>query len=150
MYAARSQFAAPGILGVAACLGGELPLRFGRKLLADPIGVGLRIAECHMHDGVVFQPIEIAAGTQRMTPVSTENVGPPAQTVAQVDVNGWGRKDERPRAEHGWICPRILVLIRRYFRTGNISRRLHELRELSICHRRFIHEVPIDPDVMCG
>ena len=66
----------------AAC--SELPLRFRRQLLSRPCGVGQRIAEAHVHDRMVVEALDAAAGTVRPPPVRALQQGPPLAPVPEV------------------------------------------------------------------
>ena len=59
----------------AACR--ELPFGFRREFLSGPSCVRLGIAECDMHDGVIVEAADRAAGSFGTAPVRTEPEVPP-------------------------------------------------------------------------
>lgn len=75
--------------------GRELPLRLGRKTLPRPHCVGAGVTVRYLHDGVVLQVIDRAAGPARMPPVGAR--GPSATTAANLRDRP-GRPSKRTRA----------------------------------------------------
>src|SRR3954467_4866224 len=59
--AVRRQLVAPRIVGaLEPAARRKLPFGFARELLAGPLGVGKRVAESDMHDGVVVERVDVA------------------------------------------------------------------------------------------
>src|SRR5262249_43096828 len=82
----RGEFATPGELGaVQSATRGEFPFGLGWQILAGPFGKSERIAERHMHDGVIVEDVDVALRSVRMSPVGTPCIGPPRAEVFQID-----------------------------------------------------------------
>ena len=57
------EFVAPGKFGaVKPAARRKFPFRFGRQVLAGPLRVGERVAEGHMHDRMIVEPVDVALG----------------------------------------------------------------------------------------
>ena len=85
MTAARRELIAPGKFGTvesAACR--KFPFRFGWQILASPFRVGERIAEGHMHDGMIVQSADVASGSVGMPPLRALGERPPLAEVPEV------------------------------------------------------------------
>ena len=64
MTAIRHEFIAPRKFGaVESAARREFPFGFGRQFLAGPARIGERVAEGHVHDRMIVEPLEVAAGS---------------------------------------------------------------------------------------
>ena len=70
MFAAGREFVAPSELGaVEAAARGEFPFGLSRQVFAGPACAGERIAERHMHHGVIVERVDVALRPVGMPPV---------------------------------------------------------------------------------
>ena len=143
------EFAAPGELGAvetAACR--ELPLGFSRKLLACPLGVGFCILKGDMHDRMVVNAADRAAGTVGPTPVRAKLERPPFGPVTRIDLTLGRGKHQRPRLEHVRQGAGVVLRIGRDLGEGDVTRLLDEFSEFAIGDRRAVHPEAVDGDAM--
>src|SRR5258706_2965227 len=84
--AARRELVAPREFGtLQPTTGGEFPLRLGRKPLAGPFRIGLRVAVRDVYDRMIVKPADRAARSIGPAPVGAELETPPLTPVAQID-----------------------------------------------------------------
>ena len=82
----RRELLTPSKLGsVEPAARRKLPFRFGRQILVGPLCVGERIAKCHMHDGMMVEPVDVAVWPVGMPPVRALGEGPPLAEVPEAD-----------------------------------------------------------------
>src|SRR4051812_38961261 len=73
----------PGKFGaVEPAARGELPFGLGRQVFAGPLCIGKRIAESHVHDGMIVESVDVAPWPIRMPPVRALQERPPLAVVA--------------------------------------------------------------------
>ena len=66
MLAAGRKLIAPGkFRAVKPAARGEFPFGLGRQVFAGPFGVGQRVHECHMHDRMIVEPVDVAVAGRR-------------------------------------------------------------------------------------
>src|SRR5271169_1846120 len=65
---------------------GKLPLCLRGKCFPCPSGVGLRIFVCDVHNWMIFDAVDRALRTKRMTPAGTGHPRPPIRVVAGVNL----------------------------------------------------------------
>ena len=161
----RSEIVTPGELGaVQSAARGELEFGLGRKVLALPAGVGKRIVDGDVHDGMVLQPGDRAVGTARMAPVGAGDEAPPLAPRRGSSFNpGWSsapvekvdrivrrNEYERSRDQRLRRSVRIVGGLGRSFGERHVARPLDERGELRVRHGRPIHPESADFDVVRG
>src|SRR5690606_13891871 len=85
-----------------------------------------------VHDGMIVEAIDRAAGSVRLPPVGAEGESPPLPPVAQVDCMCRRREDQRAGLEHVRQRSRILLRIRRDLCISLKSGVVDELAKLPI------------------
>ena len=107
--AVREVLVAPGEgRPVEAAAGGVLPLGLGRKLLARPGRVGLRVLVGDLHDGMPVAAVDRRARPARLLPERARHVLPPAADVVQRHGAGGLAEDERARHEQVGLGVRVV------------------------------------------
>src|SRR5581483_6483607 len=84
MPAVRRELIAPRKLGaVETAARGVLPFRFGRQILAGPLGVSERVCVTDVDDRMVAQRVDVTFRSVRMPPVGALEKRPPRAPVFQ-------------------------------------------------------------------
>ena len=147
--AGRREFIAPGKFGAvepaARC---KFPFRFGRQILASPFRVGERIAEGHMHDGMIVQPTDVASGSVGMPPLRALGERPPLAEVAEVDRMVGRQEHQRARIDHVREHSRIILRIGHDLGDGDVPGSPYEFPELPVRHGMAVHPEAVHRDAV--
>ena len=145
--AAGRELVAPGILRrVQAAARGELPFRLGRQRLAGPCGIGRRILERDVDDGVMRAIGDRAARAFRVAPARAVGPVPPVPDIAEIDRAWRFAEDERAGLQRRRRQIGKGGGIERALRDGAIARGVDEGGELRIRHRVRIDGEGADAD----
>ena len=149
MLSAGRELVAPGEFGaVEAAARGELPLRFGRQVLARPFGVGERVRISDVHDRMIVQAVDVALRPVRMPPIRALQEPPPFAPIFQIDRMIRRREHQRAGIEHVRQRAGIAFWIGRNFGKGDVPGGADELLELPVGHRRAVDPEAVDGDAM--
>src|SRR5208282_1860257 len=114
---------------VEPAAGRELPLRFGRQVLARPFRVSQGVAVGDVNDGMIIEATERAARSVGSPPVGSKFERPPLAPVAH-------------------IIDRMVLWIRGDLGEGDMAGRPDELAEFAICNRSAINPEGVDSHPM--
>src|SRR3954447_7975838 len=89
----------------AAC--SELPLRFGRQPLADPLRISQRIFVSDLDYRMLLSAYDAAAWALGMVPARARLPTPPVQHIVQWNRLRWRGEDRGARLQHFRRRPRI-------------------------------------------
>jgi hypothetical protein len=122
VLAAKGEFVVPCELrAVQAAARRELPLSLGRELLAQSLGVSLRVLVGHLHHRMIVQTADVAALAVGSAPMDAEGcsatTGP---SPATHDPVGW-RENQATCLEHLGLGAGIVLRSRINLRPGHMA-----------------------------
>ena len=135
---------------VEASARGELPFGLRGEALARPGRVCLGVLVGDVHHRMIVEPLYRGAWSVGLSPVRAEPEIPPLRPVGQRNRVGRWAKDQRARLQHVRQGSSIVLGLGCDLGERDVARRLDEMPELTVLHRRAFDPERIDGDAVHG
>src|SRR5215813_5302464 len=148
-FTAGLQFVAPGIkFSVQPSARGEFEFGFGRQPLAGPLRISVGVLPRDVNDGMIFAALDRTARAFGIFPVRPWHVSPPGVWIVERYVMRRRRKHCAARNQIFGGRAGKIFWVGFAFGDGLVASGLHELLELSVGDRSFVHPEAVDGDLM--